>query len=182
VTVDVCVNGSDRELTYDPATIEAEAAGDEQFGVGTWKMGSCPDGIRQCPAPPSTDLAALIENSPPGNQIWRIYSIILHREPEIDGLDYWMSQRDFDEASHFDVAYAVYHSDEVRQLELDALSNKEYVAYLYEAAGCRKPEPQGERYWLRILDAGVDRWHVAIWFAEQVEHLRKTNTKFPYLP
>lgn len=100
----------------------------------------------------------VVENPTSEEFIRQIYSVILEREPDEEGLKYWMNQLKAGETAA-DVVGDFFNS---REMKNKNLSNKDYLKYAYRAILGREPDADGEKYWLSELDQGAtERWLIS---------------------
>lgn len=92
------------------------------------------------------DLGALFYSSPEYVQaagsntayVTQLYRALLHREPDAEGIDYWVSRLDSGEAVPGDIASGFYQSVE---------SRNDRVTRLYDAILLRAPDMEGRDFW-----------------------------------
>lgn len=112
---------------------------------------------------PMTDQVALV----------RLYLAYLDREPDIDGIQYWL-----------DLLSGGQSLDQVADMILDAsergshvgLSNGEFVRLLYTQILNRDAEQDGLEFWVERLDNGQSRGSVLVAISESFEHQLVTPT------
>ena len=81
----------------------------------------------------------------------RMYVIVLKREAEKDGYDFWVNALRNGEKSAQDMTRYFFDSKEFKGLNL---SNEEFLNRLYESVMNRKPDREGYNYWLSRLESG----------------------------
>lgn len=100
--------------------------------------------------------------------VMRLYDTVLHREPDVVGLDAWLDRMD-DGLSKADVAAAFVGSPEFLG-KTGALSTADFVEFLYTSALGRSSDEAGKANWVANLDAGLSRAEAVIGFSESGEH------------
>ncbi len=86
----------------------------------------------------------------------RLYSIVLGRQPDPNGIDYW-ENRMKNGTTAADCAAGFFNSDEFRSKQL---SDEEYVLVLYRAILGREADPTGLEGWTSSLKDGYPRARV----------------------
>lgn len=90
--------------------------------------------------------------------IRQIYSTILGREPDAEGLQYWLGVQKKG-MSAADIVSYFFNSKEMKNKNL---SNEEFLLYAYKAIMGREPDEEGKNYWLGFLNQGATRnWVVS---------------------
>ena len=84
--------------------------------------------------------------------VYRMYNVVLGREPEEDGLQYWVSRLNNGSAYAVDIVSGFFESSEYHNKKK---SNNEIVTDCYKAMLGRNPDEAGYRYWLDRLDIGM---------------------------
>lgn len=85
--------------------------------------------------------------------IRQIYSVILEREPDEEGLKYWVNQLRQGETAA-DIVGEFFNSQEMKNKNLN---DKEFLKYAYRAILGREPDDTGLKYWLSELQQGATR-------------------------
>ena len=96
----------------------------------------------------------------------RMYTIVLGREAEAGGLDYWTAQllsHDIDGAG---IADGFVMSEEVLE---KAVSNEEYVNILYRTFMDREADDGGRAYWIDLMEQGKSKGAVLAGFVNSPE-------------
>lgn len=106
------------------------------------------------------------------NFVRRLYSIVLGRQPEQSGLDYWVAKLKRGDVTGAKVAYDFFNSKEYLNKNT---SNTTYIRDLYNTFFDRKPEASGQNYWMGKLAEGQSRAYVLKGFAESTEFTRICN-------
>ena len=88
--------------------------------------------------------------------IQRFYQLVLDREPDTDGLNFWLSQlensNDSDVAG--EIARGFFESDEFIGRQT---SDSEFLDIAYHSFFDRDPDAEGKQYWIDKLSAGESR-------------------------
>jgi len=100
--------------------------------------------------------------------VMRLYDTVLHREPDVVGLDAWLDRMD-NGLSETDVAAAFVGSPEFLG-KTGALSTSDFVEFLYTSALGRSSDEAGKANWVANIDAGLSRAEAVIGFSESGEH------------
>jgi hypothetical protein len=124
------------------------------------------------PPPPTTD-APEAPGDPVAAQVRRLYLGYFLREPEPDGLAYWVairaSGRSLDEVSN---QFAM--SQEFIN-RYGAADDPTFVDLVYVNVLGRPAEPEGRAYWIGRLDTGLGRGSMMAAFTESTEHVRRVG-------
>ncbi len=110
-------------------------------------------------------------------QIMRFYRAVLDREPDAAGLAYWHRllttgtelttiADSFASSIEFEMRFGV-----PRGSGGDPL----FLNQVYRNVLGREPDEAGERYWSQLLEAGVPRAQIVLWFSESVEFIAATG-------
>lgn len=102
-------------------------------------------------------------------QAYRLYTAALDREPDLEGLGFWIAALDRG-ASLQNVARGFVDSTEFRDNFYGDGSNGAFVTALYNNVLDRAPEPDGYNFWLGALNRGVDRAEILLGFSESPEN------------
>lgn len=100
--------------------------------------------------------------------VMRLYDTVLHRDPDMVGLDAWLDRMDKG-LSKADVASAFVGSPEFLG-KTGALSTSDFVEFLYTSALGRSSDEAGKANWVANIDAGLSRAEAVIGFSESGEH------------
>ena len=96
----------------------------------------------------------------------RLYVTCLDRQPDEDGLKYWVGRLMSGSLSGRQCVMGFVFSDEFMAKNV---SDEEYVNTMYRTFLGRTPEPAGSSYWLNKLSSGASRESVLLGFADSVE-------------
>ena len=125
--------------------------------------------------PPSSAYANDVASSARYAQIWRLYQAYFLRQPDRNGLEYWIDisksgdtlqqiSDNFERSREFALTYG-------------NLNNAAFLDLIYENVMCRTADPSGYSYWLGKLDRGeLARGEMMILFSESDEYIIKTET------
>ena len=102
-------------------------------------------------------------------QAYRIYKAAFNRQPDADGLGYWISLMD-DGLSLQEAAAGFISSDEFQRLYGPNPSNEQFIDLLYENVLQRQADQSGYDYWISAMDNGVSRAQVLADFSESSEN------------
>ncbi|MBP5493203.1 MAG: DUF4214 domain-containing protein [Clostridiales bacterium] len=97
--------------------------------------------------------------------IWRLYDIILDRQPDEDGQAYWQEKIENGLTGSEIVRYFCL-SEELLNMDLD---DQNYVAILYRAIFDRTPDDEGFRHWYCFLCAGGSKESLVAHFINSPE-------------
>lgn len=100
----------------------------------------------------------------------RLYQAFFHREPDLNGLNYWIKKRaggtklgtiaaSFAGSSEFKTAYGT-------------VGNQQFVTLVYANVLDRKPDTAGLNHWVKKMDGGMSRGDVMVAFSESSEGVR----------
>lgn len=99
--------------------------------------------------------------------VTRLYVKVLDRNPEKAGLNYWMDQISTGKQTVLNVSTnGFFHSNEYLNKHT---SNDQFVKTLYRTFLDREAEKSGYNYWMKKLNAGVDRDEIIYGFAYSKE-------------
>jgi len=98
--------------------------------------------------------------------VTRFYQLCLDRDPDLAGLDVWVSDLLDGKLTGSDVAYGFVFSNEFINKNT---TNEEYLTVLYEAFFNRQPDPAGWQGWLEAMKNGTSRQDVLNGFIFAVE-------------
>ena len=112
------------------------------------------------------DIPAFPRTDPVEFFVTRLYRLCLFREPDREGLEYWISSLKDASQIGADIAHGLLFSQEF--LSFDT-SDEEFLNILYHALFNRAPDRDGYLYWLKKLNNNVSRKEVLDGFANAVE-------------
>ena len=105
------------------------------------------------------------ENSTRGF-VYRMYKIVLGRDPDQTGLDYWVYQLETGRMEAADIVQGFFNSDEYEDM---GKTNMEIVTDCYKAMLNRDPEPFGLDFWKKRLDVGMTSDSICSGFVDSDE-------------
>lgn len=97
--------------------------------------------------------------------ITQLYSSILGRQPDAEGMEYWKNKMRTGSTAA-DLVMGFFDSQEMKNRNL---SNSAYLEYAYTAILGRQPDEAGKAYWLAELEAGCTKNCILVGFVESVE-------------
>ena len=137
-----------------------------RVGSGLWEETSIV-GLGDGPARPM----------PLDGQLARLYEAYFDRSADAAGIDYWRAVRSQS------VSIEAVSDEFARSTEFGTtygpLGDEQFIDRLYRNVLDRSPDPEGYEYWLGLLDAGVARGTIVLWFSESAEFVVATNTAAP---
>ena len=98
--------------------------------------------------------------------VTRLYTKVLNRKPDKNGLNDWVSQLKNRTKSGAEVAQGFICSQELAKRNL---SNSAYVEMLYQTFFDRASDKSGKSYWVKQLETGMSRNYVFRGFANSAE-------------
>ncbi len=104
----------------------------------------------------------------------RLYMAVFSRQPDGAGQGYWVAQHQGG-ATLQTIAKMFVTSPEFRET-YDDLDDDEFLTVLYRNVMDREPDAGGLAYWQGLMDSGLSRAEVTLWFAESAEFQRLTFT------
>lgn len=107
--------------------------------------------------------------SPEAFQVYRLYQAALNREPDIEGVSFWINHADRGLGLQELASYFI-QSDEFISAYGRSPSNEEYVDLLYWNVLRREPDQGGYDYWTDRMDDGLTYEDMLIEFSESVEN------------
>ncbi len=96
--------------------------------------------------------------------IQRLYSNLLYRDADHEGLTHWL--REIKTTSAAQVSLGFFNSEEFLNLELD---DSEFIDILYSTFLGREADDEGRNYWITKLESGALREMIIIGFVESPE-------------
>ena len=99
---------------------------------------------------------------------------VFSRQPDGAGQGYWVAQHQGG-ATLQTIAKMFVTSPEFRET-YDDLDDDEFLTVLYRNVMDREPDAGGLAYWQGLMDSGLSRAEVTLWFAESAEFQRLTFT------
>lgn len=102
-------------------------------------------------------------------QAYRIYKAAFNRQPDADGLGYWISLMDGG-LSLSDAAAGFIGSSEFARLYGPNPSNEQFIDLLYQNVLQRQSDQSGYDFWIQAMNSGVSRAQVLAEFSESPEN------------
>lgn len=96
----------------------------------------------------------------------RMYTVVLNRDAESGGKDYWSELLASGTADGASLARGFITSDELKNRNLN---NDEYVTVLYNTFFDREPDAEGKAYWVDLLNQNISREEVLAGFVNSKE-------------
>ena len=104
--------------------------------------------------------------------MFRLYNAAFKRLPDVDGLNYWITQYTSGSNDDRTIASSFLESAEFKKRYGENVSNAKYVATLYTNVLGRDYDQEGYNYWLGNLNNGIEtRYELLLGFAENPENL-----------
>ena len=118
-----------------------------------------------------TTIAIDTDDDGGAGQVFRLYSAALGREPDKEGLGYWIQQKD-DGLDLVSMAEQFINSTEFQTIYGDNPSVANFLTLVYEHVLGREPDTEGYNWWVEHLDSHpeVSRAHVLADFCESAEN------------
>jgi len=107
------------------------------------------------------------------DEVYRLYSATLNREPDVNGLQNWSARIGNGERTLLEVVDGFIRSPEFQNIYND-LTNAEFVTLLYQNVLNREPDAGGLARWTEQLDDGASRAEIVLGFSESPQF--KTNS------
>ncbi|MFS2002538.1 DUF4214 domain-containing protein [Duganella sp. CT11-25] len=105
-----------------------------------------------------------------GGVAYRMYQAAFNRAPDSDGLGFWIDQMDHG-LSLQAVARLFKSSPEFVRLYGADLSDTDYITQLYSNVLHRKPDAEGQAFWLDKMQHGYAQEDVLMYFSESPENV-----------
>lgn len=115
------------------------------------------------------DQAVALDIELGAGQAYRIYKAAFGREPDEEGLGYWIHAMD-QGASLIEVAASFLDSDEFTQRYGAGVDDTGFIDALYTNVLARQPDAGGYTYWLNELEQGMSREKLLANFSESPEN------------
>ena len=117
--------------------------------------------------PKGRPVNALTRDEYVGQFVERMYTLVLGRNSEAAGFEYWKSRILSGETTGATCAYGFFESAEYRSFNT---SNEQYVRTLYNVILGRECDPAGLQYWLNYLAGGSSRTFILAGFVGSQEY------------
>lgn len=118
-----------------------------------------------------SDISIAYDIGADGNagRTFRLYQAALNREPEAQGLGWWLNHAD-NGLGWENIAAGFMQSPEWAKLYGADSSDEAFIAALYRNALHREYDNGGMQYYLDKLDSGATRAQLLVWFSESPEN------------
>lgn len=100
--------------------------------------------------------------------IYRLYRAFFLREPDGDGVTYWINEARYGRYPVGSIAEEFARSAEFTQ-RYGTLPDGAFVDLVYRNVLGRAAEPEGRAYWMGQLQSGMQRGHLMLYFSDSVE-------------
>ena len=110
-------------------------------------------------------------------RVFRLYQAVFGREPDTEGLGYWIRHQDTGQSSFEDVIRSFMDSPEFSQRygSEGSLSNRGFIELLYENVLGRAYDEEGFSYWDDKLETGqTNRQDLLAFFSDSDENVART--------
>ncbi len=137
------------------------------------------------PVEASPEVPGQLESLTPDElQITRFYRAVLDRDPDPGGMAYWYAlistgsdpvliAESFAQSAEFELRFGVPPGPD---------GDLRFLDQVYRNVLDRRPDAAGRRYWAQLLNTGVPRSHIVMWFAESTEFGDRTGLVPTTLP
>lgn len=102
-------------------------------------------------------------------QAYRIYKAAFNRQPDADGLGFWIANMDAG-VTLTEAAQGFLASTEFQQLYGSNPTNEQFIDLLYENVLQREADQSGYDFWINAMNGGVSRAQVLAEFSESPEN------------
>ncbi len=118
------------------------------------------------------DVTVAFDVSGGAGQMYRLYQAAFARDPDAEGLGYWIREYDQGGKGLAGVAFDFMRSDEfkARYGSPDAVSDEAFLNLLYQNVLGRGPDAGGRAYWMDELADGFPRENLLASFSESLEN------------
>lgn len=126
---------------------------------------------------PDGAFSADVENSARYAQVWRLYQAYFLRQPDRDGLEYWMDVAA--SGASLQAISTEFALSREFSLTYGQLDNRAFLTLIYSNVLCRNPDGDGFDYWLGLLDSRqINRGEMLVLFSESAEYGLATDTRW----
>jgi hypothetical protein len=105
--------------------------------------------------------------------VQRFYQLVLEREPDIDGFNYWSSRLADSGEAGGDIAKGFFQSDEFKNRQT---SDSEFLEIAYRSFFNRDADLEGKQYWINELSFGRNRLDIVNGFRESQEFINLASS------
>ncbi len=110
-------------------------------------------------------------------QLDRLYLAAFDRVADKDGILYWLNDLALSKDIN-SIANSFTHSDEFVSLYGKDITDKEYIDLLYHNVLSRDADSQGEEYWIKQMQNGLDKADLLLSFSNSDEFMHLTGVYF----
>ena len=107
-------------------------------------------------------------------EIFRLYEASFNREPDSEGLGYWIDTKESG-LNLQEIAQYFINSEEFTSKYGNDLSDDGYITNLYFNVLDRQPDDPGYDYWLDKMNSGADKADLLVSFSESQENIDNTS-------
>ena len=135
-----------------------------------------PDPVGGPPAPGPAPAPAPVPAAAQGsyaNQVSRLYQAYFQRDPEVTGLNFWVSERTA--GISLDVVSQNLADSNEFIATYGAATNAQFVDLAYANVFGRAPDAEGQQFWIGLLNGGLSRGEIMAEFSESDEFVLKTG-------
>ncbi len=125
--------------------------------------------------PPSTTTTRPADLAPVEAEVHRLYSAVFNRPSDPDGLNYWAEHRR-NGLTIFDVADNFTFSQEWTNRYGNTLTDTQVIDALYANVLARTGDQEGQAYWATMLERGLNRSELIVYFTNSPENVQRTGT------
>lgn len=108
-------------------------------------------------------------------EVVRLYQAVFGRQPDVDGLRFWLDEFDSGSRSTRAIADHFAESREFSILYGAELSDAEFVAAVYPNVLGRSPDAAGSRFWVDFLERGGSRGELVLLISNAPEFIMANN-------
>lgn len=124
--------------------------------------------------------ASLADDQTPTLQVTRLYGAVLGRQPDAQGLAFWINELASGKRTLVQIADAMVSVTPEFAARYGQLGNRDFINQLYLNVQGRPGEPGGVNYWTGELDSGRrTRGSIVVGFSESTEYREATGSADP---
>jgi hypothetical protein len=117
------------------------------------------------------DTALALDTDGIAGQGYRLYRAAFDREPDTDGLGYWINALDEGADLASNVAAGFINSQEFQELYGVNSTVDTFITRLYQNVLDRLPDAEGFAYWRDVINSGTDRSQILVGFSDSGENI-----------
>lgn len=117
------------------------------------------------------DTALALDTDGIAGQGYRLYRAAFDREPDTDGLGYWINALDEGADLVSNVAAGFINSQEFQELYGLNSTVDAFITRLYQNVLDRLPDAEGFAYWREVINSGTDRSQILVGFSDSDENI-----------